>query len=71
MSLLMEKSLAMDFKLKQYVFWPSSLFCSFIYELLERAHLTYKSKAAVYEALEQISGYLAGRQYSLMSLFFY
>ncbi|KAF3696430.1 Regulator of telomere elongation helicase 1 [Channa argus] len=33
----------------------------FIYELLERAHLTYSSKTAVYEALEQISGYLAGQ----------
>lgn len=34
---------------------------SFIYELLERAHLTYNSKTAIYEALEQITGYLAGR----------
>lgn len=34
----------------------------FIYELLERAHLTYSSKTAVQEALEQITGYLAGRQ---------
>ncbi|XP_031167538.1 regulator of telomere elongation helicase 1 isoform X3 [Sander lucioperca] len=34
----------------------------FIYELLERAHLTYKSKTEVYEALEQITGYLAGQQ---------
>ncbi|KAI4825294.1 hypothetical protein KUCAC02_020980 [Chaenocephalus aceratus] len=33
----------------------------FIYELLERAHLTYSSKTAVQEALEQITGYLAGR----------
>ncbi|KAM9351348.1 regulator of telomere elongation helicase 1 [Symphorus nematophorus] len=33
----------------------------FIYELLERAHLTYSSKTAVYEALEQITGYLAGQ----------
>ncbi|CAB1417634.1 unnamed protein product [Pleuronectes platessa] len=33
----------------------------FIYELLERAHLTYSSKTAVQEALEQISGYLAGQ----------
>lgn len=41
-------------------------FClSFIYELLERAHLTYSSKTAVHEALEQISGYLAGREYDL------
>uniref|UniRef100_A0A8D2ZN44 Regulator of telomere elongation helicase 1 n=1 Tax=Scophthalmus maximus TaxID=52904 RepID=A0A8D2ZN44_SCOMX len=40
----------------------------FIYELLERVHLTYSSKTAVYEALEQISGYLAGRQYGLIFL---
>uniref|UniRef100_UPI0037E8D6A8 regulator of telomere elongation helicase 1 n=1 Tax=Semicossyphus pulcher TaxID=241346 RepID=UPI0037E8D6A8 len=33
----------------------------FIYELLERAHLTYDTKTPVYEALEQISGYLAGQ----------
>ncbi|XP_040009350.1 regulator of telomere elongation helicase 1 isoform X2 [Xiphias gladius] len=33
----------------------------FIYEMLERAHLTYNSKTAVYEALEQINGYLAGQ----------
>ncbi|KAK2850793.1 hypothetical protein Q5P01_007069 [Channa striata] len=33
----------------------------FIFELLERAHLTYSTKTAVYEALEQISGYLAGQ----------
>ncbi|XP_011619108.1 regulator of telomere elongation helicase 1 [Takifugu rubripes] len=33
----------------------------FIYELLERAHLTYQTKTEVHEALEQISGYLAGQ----------
>ncbi|XP_062282424.1 regulator of telomere elongation helicase 1 [Scomber scombrus] len=33
----------------------------FIYELLERAHLTYRSKTAVCEALDQITGYLAGQ----------
>ncbi|XP_033941971.1 LOW QUALITY PROTEIN: regulator of telomere elongation helicase 1 [Pseudochaenichthys georgianus] len=33
----------------------------FIYELLERAHLTYSSKTAVQDALEQITGYLAGQ----------
>ncbi|XP_020485971.1 regulator of telomere elongation helicase 1 isoform X2 [Labrus bergylta] len=33
----------------------------FIYELLERAHLTYDTKTPVYEALEQISGHLAGQ----------
>ncbi|XP_038577509.1 regulator of telomere elongation helicase 1 isoform X2 [Micropterus salmoides] len=33
----------------------------FIYELLERAQLTYSTKTAVYEAVEQISGYLAGQ----------
>lgn len=35
---------------------------SFIYELLERAHLNYSSKAAVSEALEQIIGHLTARQ---------
>ncbi|XP_034029355.1 regulator of telomere elongation helicase 1 [Thalassophryne amazonica] len=34
---------------------------SFIYELLEKAHLTYSTKAMFYEALEEITGYLAGR----------
>uniref|UniRef100_A0A671VQE4 Regulator of telomere elongation helicase 1 n=1 Tax=Sparus aurata TaxID=8175 RepID=A0A671VQE4_SPAAU len=34
---------------------------SFIYELLERAQLTYSSKTAVCEALEQIIGYLSGQ----------
>ncbi|XP_050926955.1 regulator of telomere elongation helicase 1 isoform X2 [Lates calcarifer] len=33
----------------------------FIYELLEGAHLTYNSKMAVSEALEQIIGYLTGK----------
>ncbi|XP_029362912.1 regulator of telomere elongation helicase 1 isoform X2 [Echeneis naucrates] len=33
----------------------------FIYELLERANLTYSSKTAVSEALDQISGHLAGQ----------
>uniref|UniRef100_A0AAQ4QGJ9 Regulator of telomere elongation helicase 1 n=1 Tax=Gasterosteus aculeatus aculeatus TaxID=481459 RepID=A0AAQ4QGJ9_GASAC len=33
----------------------------FIYELLERVQLTYSSKTAVYEALEQIIGHLTGR----------
>ncbi|KAM4562897.1 regulator of telomere elongation helicase 1 [Odontesthes bonariensis] len=33
----------------------------FIYELLERAALTYGSKTAFYEALEQVTGYLAGQ----------
>uniref|UniRef100_A0A671VTF0 Regulator of telomere elongation helicase 1 n=1 Tax=Sparus aurata TaxID=8175 RepID=A0A671VTF0_SPAAU len=43
---------------------------SFIYELLERAQLTYSSKTAVCEALEQIIGYLSGRQYGLVSYSF-
>ncbi|KAM9856085.1 regulator of telomere elongation helicase 1 [Aulostomus maculatus] len=34
----------------------------FIYELLQRAHLTYKSKAHMFEALEAIIGYLTGQQ---------
>ncbi|KAM8863625.1 regulator of telomere elongation helicase 1 isoform 2-T2 [Spinachia spinachia] len=33
----------------------------FIYELLERVQLTYNSKTAVYEALEQIIGHLTGQ----------
>ncbi|XP_077368002.1 regulator of telomere elongation helicase 1 isoform X3 [Festucalex cinctus] len=33
----------------------------FIYELLERAHLTYNTKGDVIAALEQIIGYLAGQ----------
>lgn len=41
----------------------SSVSLSFIYELFQKAHLTYDTKTFVYEALEQISGYLAGRQY--------
>lgn len=42
--------------------FTDSPFFRFIYELLERAHLTYRTKAEVYEALEQISGYLAARE---------
>ncbi|XP_035238042.1 regulator of telomere elongation helicase 1 isoform X2 [Anguilla anguilla] len=34
---------------------------SFIYELFQRAQLTFVTKAAILEALEQIVGYLAGR----------
>lgn len=37
-------------------------FFSFIYDLLERAHLNYSSKAAVSDTLEQMIGHLAGRQ---------
>ncbi|XP_072305421.1 regulator of telomere elongation helicase 1 [Eucyclogobius newberryi] len=33
----------------------------FIYELLERAHLNYSTKTPVYEALEQMTGYLSGQ----------
>ncbi|XP_047464709.1 regulator of telomere elongation helicase 1 isoform X1 [Mugil cephalus] len=33
----------------------------FIYELFERAHLTYSNKSGVYEALDHIGGYLAGQ----------
>ncbi|XP_068180728.1 regulator of telomere elongation helicase 1 isoform X2 [Antennarius striatus] len=33
----------------------------FIYELLERAHLTYRTRTPVCEALEQICGHLAGK----------
>ncbi|KAK7884484.1 hypothetical protein WMY93_027607 [Mugilogobius chulae] len=34
----------------------------FIYELLEKAHLNYGTKTAVSEALDQITGHLAGQQ---------
>lgn len=47
-----------------------SVHLSFIYELLQKASLTYDTKTAVYEALEQISGYLAGRQYGFISSYF-
>ncbi|KAM3617416.1 uncharacterized protein V6R79_005854 [Siganus canaliculatus] len=33
----------------------------FIYELLDRAHLNYTNRTQISEALEQISGYLAGK----------
>uniref|UniRef100_A0A3B5KR97 Regulator of telomere elongation helicase 1 n=1 Tax=Xiphophorus couchianus TaxID=32473 RepID=A0A3B5KR97_9TELE len=39
----------------------------FIYELLERAHLTYRTKTEIHDALEQIIGSLAGRQYDSVS----
>ncbi|XP_078480324.1 regulator of telomere elongation helicase 1 [Lampetra planeri] len=41
---------------------------SFIYELFQRAHLTYDTKTFVYEALEQISGYLAGQSGLFLNL---
>uniref|UniRef100_A0A3Q2YZ53 Regulator of telomere elongation helicase 1 n=1 Tax=Hippocampus comes TaxID=109280 RepID=A0A3Q2YZ53_HIPCM len=44
-----------------FVFNACDVLHSFIYELLERAHLTYDTKDAVSEALEQIVGYLAGQ----------
>ncbi|XP_078144359.1 regulator of telomere elongation helicase 1 isoform X1 [Centroberyx gerrardi] len=34
---------------------------SFIYELFQRAHLTYDTKTPIYEALDQITSYLAGQ----------
>ncbi|XP_010874078.1 regulator of telomere elongation helicase 1 isoform X2 [Esox lucius] len=34
---------------------------SFIFELFQRAHLTFDTKTAIFEALEQITGYLAGK----------
>ncbi|KAJ0036143.1 hypothetical protein NQD34_004820 [Periophthalmus magnuspinnatus] len=37
----------------------------FIYELLERAHLNYNTKTPVYEALEQMTSYLTGRESGL------
>ncbi|KAK6307946.1 hypothetical protein J4Q44_G00212170 [Coregonus suidteri] len=34
---------------------------SFIYELFQKAHLTFDTKTPIFEALEQITGYLAGK----------
>ncbi|KAG7327644.1 hypothetical protein KOW79_009250 [Hemibagrus wyckioides] len=34
---------------------------SFIYELLQKAHVNYDTKTAVVDAMEQITGYLAGK----------
>lgn len=50
------------FKKKIFVSNACDVLHSFIYELLERAHLTYDTKDTVSEALEQIVGYLAGRE---------
>lgn len=41
---------------------------SFIYEVFEKANLTFSSKTAVYEALEHIIGYLAQRKASYFGL---
>lgn len=46
------------------MFSTVSVSSSFIYELLARAHLTYSTKAAVADALEQIIGHLTARQYA-------
>uniref|UniRef100_A0A668SED3 Regulator of telomere elongation helicase 1 homolog n=1 Tax=Oreochromis aureus TaxID=47969 RepID=A0A668SED3_OREAU len=46
-----------------------SLLCpSFIYEVFEKANLTFSSKTAVFEALEHIIGYLAQRRASYFGL---
>lgn len=45
---------------------PLPVCFSFIYELLERAHLTYQTKTAVHDALEQIILHLAGRQFGFI-----
>ncbi|XP_070300521.1 regulator of telomere elongation helicase 1 isoform X2 [Salvelinus sp. IW2-2015] len=34
---------------------------SFIYELFQKAHLTFDTRTPIFEALEQITGYLAGK----------
>uniref|UniRef100_A0A3P8XGC5 Regulator of telomere elongation helicase 1 n=1 Tax=Esox lucius TaxID=8010 RepID=A0A3P8XGC5_ESOLU len=46
--------------LKQLII-PAVLSLSFIFELFQRAHLTFDTKTAIFEALEQITGYLAGK----------
>uniref|UniRef100_A0AAY4ER15 Regulator of telomere elongation helicase 1 n=1 Tax=Denticeps clupeoides TaxID=299321 RepID=A0AAY4ER15_9TELE len=40
---------------------------SFIYELFQKAQVTFETKAAIVEAMEQITGYLAGRKHSFSS----
>uniref|UniRef100_A0AAX7VKW7 Regulator of telomere elongation helicase 1 homolog n=1 Tax=Astatotilapia calliptera TaxID=8154 RepID=A0AAX7VKW7_ASTCA len=45
--------------LRVYTLHVSMLCLSFIYEVFEKANLTFSSKTAVYEALEHIIGYLA------------
>uniref|UniRef100_A0A7N8YBW0 Regulator of telomere elongation helicase 1 n=1 Tax=Mastacembelus armatus TaxID=205130 RepID=A0A7N8YBW0_9TELE len=58
----LERGLNVDFEMKCLLSISSVSSClSFIYELLERAHLTYDTKTNIYEALEQISGYIAGQ----------
>lgn len=42
---------------------------SFIYELLQKAHVNYDTKTAVVEAMEQITGYLAGSKYGSCNIF--
>uniref|UniRef100_A0A6Q2X2B9 Regulator of telomere elongation helicase 1 n=1 Tax=Esox lucius TaxID=8010 RepID=A0A6Q2X2B9_ESOLU len=55
--------------LKQLII-PAVLSLSFIFELFQRAHLTFDTKTAIFEALEQITGYLAGSESpSLLSLY--
>ncbi|CDQ67596.1 unnamed protein product [Oncorhynchus mykiss] len=46
--------------------WPSYSFdlkmgVYFIYELFQKAHLTFDTRTPIFEALEQITGYLAGK----------
>lgn len=38
-------------------------FLSFIYELFQMAHVNFDTKTAVVEAMDQITGYLAGSEY--------
>uniref|UniRef100_A0A8C9U4G9 Regulator of telomere elongation helicase 1 n=1 Tax=Scleropages formosus TaxID=113540 RepID=A0A8C9U4G9_SCLFO len=49
----------------------SFIACSFIYELFQKAHLTFDTKAGILEALDQIVGYLAGSEWPLCRMFFH
>uniref|UniRef100_A0A671QR57 Regulator of telomere elongation helicase 1 n=1 Tax=Sinocyclocheilus anshuiensis TaxID=1608454 RepID=A0A671QR57_9TELE len=42
---------------------------SFIYELFQTAHVNFDTKTAVVEAMEQITGYLAGSEFPLFLVF--
>lgn len=41
---------------------------SFIYEIFQKAHVTYDTKTAIVEAMEQITGFLTGSKYSIFNL---
>lgn len=54
------KNIILDSQQLIFCLYPSY---SFIYELFQSAHVNYETKTAVVEAMEQITGYLAGSEY--------